>query len=254
VLRAESQLARAELLLERARNLTILSEDQLRTLLHDPPERSYEIGEDLLSPLPGEGARLNVAALYAEALQKRLEIRALDRTEYSLREQRRAARAGYYPRLDAFGNAYYANPNQRFFPQQQEWKASWDVGVQLTWTPNDAAVTSATSSSLEARRAQVEAQKGALRDALRSEVMQAYQALVEAEASIGTTERGLVAAEEAYRVRRELYEYGRATTVELIDAQTELLRARLESINARVDQRIARARLDHAVGRDAARR
>ena len=213
-------------------------------------QRPYEIGENLLAPLPDEGRQQSVQKLYQEALRKRLELRAFESGERSLVEQQRATRAGYYPRLDAFGNAYYANPNQRFFPQRDEWNATWDLGVQLTWTPNDAGTSSAAVAGLEARRARVSAQKAAFRDALRNEVTQSYHALRETEASLTTSERGLAAAEEAYRVRRELFSLGRATTVEIIDAETDVLRARLEMINARIEQRIARARLEHALGRD----
>jgi outer membrane protein TolC len=80
--------------------------------------------------------------------------------------------------------------------------------------------------------------------------MQAYNALREAEVAMQTTQRGLAAAEEGYRVRRELFKNGRATSVELTDSELELFRAGLESINARANMRSARARLIHAVGRD----
>jgi outer membrane protein len=253
VMRAESQLARAELLVERARNLRLVSEEQLRVATHDPGQKPYEIGENLLAPMPDEGKQESLQKLYQEALRRRLELRAFESGERSLAEQRRATKAGYYPRLDAFGNAYYANPNQRYFPQRDEWNATWDAGVQLTWTPNDIGLSSATVDGVDARRARVAAQKAAFRDALRNEVTQTYQTLRETEASLATSERGLAAAEEAYRVRRELYSLGRATTVEIIDAETDVLRARLEMINARIEQRIARARLEHALGRDVRR-
>jgi outer membrane protein len=253
VLRTESALASAELLFERARNLRIVGEQQIRTATHDESQRPYEIGEDLLGPLPDEGKAQSLSQLYREALQKRLELRALDRAERSLVEQRRAARGSNYPRLDAFGNAYYANPNQRYFPQRDEWNASWDLGVQLSFTPNDAGTASAVGAGLEARRARVVAQKAQFRDALLNEITQAYHALREAEASLTTSQRGQTAAEEAYRVRKELFSYGRATTVELIDAESDVLRAGLELINARIDQRISRARLEHALGRDVRR-
>jgi outer membrane protein TolC len=51
-------------------------------------------------------------------------------------------------------------------------------------------------------------------------------------------------------VRRALFQNGRATSVELTDAETERSRAQLEAISARVDRRIAEARLTHALGRD----
>ncbi|APR80835.1 Hypothetical protein A7982_06182 [Minicystis rosea] len=52
-------------------------------------------------------------------------------------------------------------------------------------------------------------------------------------------------------MRRELFQHGRASSVELTDAETELFRASLDVVSARVDVRIARARLLHATGRDA---
>jgi len=248
VLSAESQLARAELLLARARNMSSMAEDQVRTVMHDTSSKHYRIGENLMAQ--GRPAPRAFAPLYAEALRKRLEIRALDETAWSLKEQSRVANAGNYPRLDAFGNAYYQNPNPRYIPQAAKWHASWDVGVQLTWTPNDIGTSTAGKRAIDAQRARIEAQKEALKDALRREVMQAYQAARDAQTGARTTERSLAAAEEAYRVRYELFHYGRATSTELLDAETDLLRARLEMINARVDLRTARARLDHATGRD----
>src|SRR5207249_1934308 len=80
VLRAESQLASAELLRERAQGLATLLEDRVSTAMHDPAGRCYEIGEDMqaeIAPVSGEG---DPAALLAEALQHRPEIQALDRT------------------------------------------------------------------------------------------------------------------------------------------------------------------------------
>jgi len=80
--------------------------------------------------------------------------------------------------------------------------------------------------------------------------MQAVNAVGEARAALVSTAQGLVAAEESYRVRRSLFQNGRATSVELTDAETDLTRARLEAINARVDLRIALVRREHATGRD----
>lgn len=250
VLRAESAVASAELLVERSQNLTELAEDRLRTVLRDPPTTRYEIGEDLLAQAAAPSERTELARLYAEAQRQRLELRALEKAGLSLAEQKRAVKSVGYPRLDAFGNAYYANPNQRYVPQTQDWKATWDVGLQVSWTPNDVLTSGATAAGLEAQRAKLDAQREQLRDALRTEVFDASQALREAQVAVKTAERGATAAEEAYRARAEQYRLGRASSVELTDAEADLLRARLEIINARVGLRIARVKLDHALGRD----
>lgn len=252
VLRVESQVAMAEMVVERAKNLSILVEEQLRTAMHDDSAKPYAVGEDVLADVEAPSVP-PLEDLRAEAMEKRLEVRALDETIWSLRESVRAVRAGTLPRLDAFGDYYYANPNSRVFPQKDEFKATWDVGVQLTWSPNDTFSASGVTAETEAKTKQVEAQKSALRDGIRLEVVQAAQAVREATVGISTSGRGLAAAEEGYRVRRELFRNGRATSAELTDAESDLLRARLEDINARADLRVARAKLEHAVGRDAGR-
>jgi outer membrane protein TolC len=43
-----------------------------------------------------------------------------------------------------------------------------------------------------------------------------------------------------------------ATTLELMQAETARIQARLNVINAHIGLRVARVQLDHAVGRDAA--
>jgi outer membrane protein TolC len=250
VLRVESQLASAELVLERAKNFADLSEDQIRTAMHDPSTQPYAVGEDLRAEVAPVAGRENLAALRAEALDKRLEIRALDETAWSFREQAKALRAGYLPRIDAFGDVIYAKPNPRVFLPTAEFKTTWDVGVQLVWTPNDSFAAPGAVSEAEAHAAQTDMQKAALRDSVKLEVMQAYQALREAEVAVQTTKRGLTASEEGYRVRRELFRNGRATSIELTDAEVDLFRASLDAVNARADLRSARARLLHATGRD----
>lgn len=56
-------------------------------------------------------------------------------------------------------------------------------------------------------------------------------------------------AVEGYRVARELFSSGRATSTTLIDAEIVLAQSRFEHLNALVDARLSRIRLDYAVGR-----
>jgi outer membrane protein TolC len=71
---------------------------------------------------------------------------------------------------------------------------------------------------------------------------------------VETTRVAHTASEEAYRVRKEMYRVGKATSVELSDAEAILFRAKLAAVAARIDQRIARTRLDHATGRTLTKR
>jgi outer membrane protein len=249
VLRVASQVASAELVLARAEAAGIVSEQRLRTLMHDRAPRRYEIGEDLRGPAPSRPLA-PAEKLLDQALARRLEPRALAETAGAARAQAGALRAAALPRLDAVANATYANPNPRIFPQEKKYRGTWDVSVQLSWAPTDLFGAEAGHAAVLARARQLEAERALLVDGLTVEITQSLEARREAEAAIATSERGLRAAIESYRVRRALYQNGRATSVELTDAETERSRAELEAIGARIDHRIAEVRLAHAIGDD----
>ena len=255
-LRVESQVAAAELLLTRARSGSLIAEERLRTLMHDDSGRRLEIGEDLREPAQlgdlQDATQRSVQALRDEAMTRRLEPRALLEGAKSARDQAGAQRAAGLPRIDAVGNAYYSRPNSRVFPQEDKFKGTWDASLQVSWSPTDVFGIEAGHSQTLARARQLEAERASLADGIEQEVTQARQALIDAEAAIQSAARGLAAAEESYRVRRALFQNGRATSVELTDAETERSRAQLEAIGTRIDQRIAQARLRHALGRDVA--
>lgn len=250
VLRVEAQVAQAEMLVERMRNLARITEDRLRVLMHDTSGRPYAVGENLEDEVVMVAKVEDVEALRDEAMSRRLEVKMIEESVGAIRDQAKVAKAGIWPRLDAFANGTYANPNQRIVPPAAEWRFTWEAGVQLTWSPNEAFASGAAGSAVSSQAAQLEAQRAALLDGIRLQVLQSAQAVREAQVAIETTQRGLTAAEESYRVRRELFRNGRATTMELTDAEMELFRARLEALNARVDLRTANAQLEHALGRD----
>src|SRR5690606_25003741 len=134
VLQSEAFVADAELGVHRATTAAVLAEQQMRIAMHASTNERFEIGEDVLAPLPPYPGAESFDQLYREALARRLEIRALDETEYSLQQAVSVQEAQRLPRLEAFGNVTYSNPNQRVFPQEDEFRATWDVGVQLVWT------------------------------------------------------------------------------------------------------------------------
>ena len=248
VLRAETSVAAAELTLEQASNLSDLTEKQLRVAMHLPQGMPLLPGEDLDAPVaPFQG---NLPQMTVEALSARPEIKSADANAEAAHEQAAAARAGRWPVLSAFGDGIYANPNPRVIPPEQKWFGTWDFGAQLTWSPNDLLIANGSVNDFESRVANIEANKGNTRDGIEVEVQQDWQGVREADFAIQSSTRQLASAEEAYRVQRELFNNGRGTSTTLTDAETDLTRARLTLLNAKADARIARIRLDHALGRD----
>jgi len=248
VLRAETGVAAAELVLERTKNLETLAARQVKIAIHADDATPIATAEDVMAKAPP--MTLTLVQATTEAQTNRAELKSLTANEDALKKQAGVARAGYYPTLSAFADGISANPNPRRFPASDEWFPTWDVGARLTWSPNDALATKSAALDADAKIAAVEAQRQAAIDGIVLEVQQAWTAVKEADYAIDTTARQGASAEEAYRVARELFNAGRATSTTLTDAETELVRARLEVLNANVDAKTARVRLEHAIGRD----
>jgi outer membrane protein TolC len=250
VLRFEAQLAAARQLWAAAGSAERASVEQLRTLMHEPTHSTaavFEPGVDVLGP-PPPAERRPVAALIELAWKRRLELAGLAAAREALAKAERVARAGYWPRLDGVANLLYANPNPRFFSQEGRFDATWDVGVRLSWRVNDTFTTIGAAAEARARVDAVSEQAAALRDGIRIAVVAAHELGLRAESAIAAARVRERAATEVLRVRRELFQAGKATATDIVDAETELVRSRLERVDAHVDAHLARVRLAHATG------
>jgi outer membrane protein TolC len=251
LMRVQTLVKNTEQLVEDSRAFRRLAERSLAVMMNDPPTTRYRVGEDVMSvkrlgPLKEE-------ALLREAFQRRTELRALDHTIKAIDASGGLARGAYYPRLDAFGELTYANPNPRIFPAAQAWNMTWAVGLSATWTVNDTVATVGASRDIDAQLEKLRSQREALQRGIRLEVSGAVVEAQRAERSIATAKAALESATEALRVATELYRVGQATTSDLLAAESELLRARFQALNAYVDAHVARSKLYHAVGRSLTR-
>lgn len=249
VLRVEAQVASAEQGLVQVQAFETIAEEQVRIGLGLPKDKPLALGIDVFNVAP-PAALPPLSAAQDQALQKRLEIRALDETVLSLKEVESVTRAGLYPRVDAFADLNIGNPNQRYTFAGDAWNTSWDAGVRASWTFNDTFTTIGAAAESKARVTQITEQKQVLRDGLKMEVVAAWAEIKKSAASIDAATRGLTASEESLRVRRELFLQGKATNVEMLDAETELTRARLIKLDAQIGLIVNQIKYDHAIGND----
>lgn len=247
VYRVEAQVAAAELTLTRSENMVIVSEENLRILMHSGDSEVFHLGEDVSTELPRLEADL--PKLRADARAKRPELQAIVAQIDSAQSSASVASSGMYPQLSLVGDALYANPNQRWaFFDPQSFKFTWDVGAQLTWSPNDVLIASDTRKQLDTVTAQLKATREQIEDALALDVVTAFTKVREEESAVVSAGAQRRAAEEAYRVRVEQFHGGVATSSMLIDSESDLTVARLSDLNARVDLRIAHVQLKKSVG------
>jgi outer membrane protein TolC len=246
LMRVEAQVASSRVGVARARGGVSLAEQAVRVLLHDESEEPIAIGEDVSAPIaPIETPRRR---LIQTALSRRLEIRALELSADASDDLATSRGNARWPRIGVQANLDVANPNPRVFPQTEEFGTTWDVSAFLSWSPNDLATAEMDESESAARASEIRADLESFRDAVRLEVAQAYDAFESARAQLEAANVGIEAAEEAYRVRQRQLEAGAVATSDVIDAEAELTRARLEYLESAIGARIAKARLDRAVG------
>jgi outer membrane protein TolC len=248
-MRVESQEATAEQTVIQLQYIAGLREEQLRLLIDAPRGEQLVIGEDIRKDItaPNDAA---LDDLYKTARTQRLDLRAIDVGIAAREKQLDGEKSNLYPKIGVFGQADYANPNSRIFPSEDKFDLTWAAGAQITWTLNDALVSKTVQDKIRADASGLRADRTNLERGTRVQILSAQQAVAIAQSALETSKKGLAAAEENYRVRRELLNAERGTAVELVDAETDLTRARITALNARVDLRVALTQLNHALGMD----
>lgn len=249
--RIQAQLAAARVGLARTMGGVAIAAVALRTLTHDPSLAAPGIGEDLLSDLPPIGE--TPEQLLASATQRRAEMRALRYLITGREDLTAVRRMQGMPHVALAANADYSNPNQRYTLNGAEFNGTWDVSAVISWSPNDFLNSMQDVHSASADLTQARADLAALEDGLRIEVQQAYESYNASRDALAAARLGEAASAEAYRIRQERFRAGAAVTTDIIDADAELSRARLDLVNAAIDLRVASARLRRATGEDVSR-
>ena len=153
------------------------------------------------------------------------------------------------PQIGLAGGYDYARPNPRIFPRADAWDDSWDVSVNVSWSLWDGGRRRAERAEAMAGTRAIEARAGEFDRQLTLEVRQRWYELDSSRAAIEAAADGVRAALEARRVLRERFAAGVATSTDVLDAETAVLQAELDRTRAISNARLARARLERAVGR-----
>ncbi len=240
VARTESSLYAGKSLLIRAENNRDLARLELANAmgLNSLEDRSLAKPETNTDPVPED-----LAGLREEALRNRSELKRLSSLKDAASGSLRSARSGYLPTLS--GTASYGEAAQSMLPEGQVWA----LGVNLTLPVFSGFATQEQVREADAIIHGVEAQQKNLRMQIAKEVDSAWLGITEAQARLAASNKEMGAAQESQRLAMERYREGLGTMIEAVDAQAQALTAETAQIQAGYDQRIARARLERALGR-----
>jgi outer membrane protein TolC len=201
------------------------------------------IDETAISDAFADSTEEDLPSLRQEALQNRGELKQLSSLENAASASLRSARSGHLPTLS--GTASYGEAAQSVLPEDQ----IWGLGVNLTLPLFSGFATQEQVREAEASIHGVKARQKNLRLQIAKEVESAWLEIGEARARFEASSKEAVAAEESLRLSMELYREGLGTLIAIIDAQAQAMNAETALIQAGYDRKIARARLDRALGR-----
>ena len=232
VLDIEVRLAQAREDLVRARNARALAVRALRNLL------GIESGDfEVADTAPA------ITAPVAGDFSGRPELAAIRQREQAARQQARAAKSGYLPRVNAFGSLDY----------DYGWKydnggGSYTAGAMVQWDLFDGKLTRAKVREANSNLESVHEEERKLRLALDLEVEQARLDLKAANERLSVSEQAVAQAEESASLTRARFDQDLALSRDLMDAETALVAARVRRAEVEADRQIAIAALRKAFG------
>ena len=246
VLSAEAQESRARLLAIESSNTRAVAEADLHRLLGIDGEGTIEPLAALDSaPVPGDSS----ATLVELARKERPERRALSDRVQAFQAREVAAGSASKPQIAVAGGYDYARPNARIFPRIGEWRDSWDVSVNVSWTLWDGGRRRAEYAEALANTRGAQSRALDFDRQVAFEVRQRWLEVDSSRAAIAAAEDGLRSATEALRVVGERFNAGVAISTDVLDAEIAMLQAGLDRTRALANARLAEARLRRAVGR-----
>jgi len=191
----------------------------------------------------------SLSDLTVDAVNARPELKAMDQRIKMSEAGVKMAQSNWYPQIALVGDYIYSRPNQRIFPTKDEFKGTWDVGVNLSLNVWDWFTTVHQTDQAEASLAQAVDSKQVIKDGITLEVTQSYLTMNTAKQKINITELSVAQATENNKIISERFKQGMALSSDVIDAEVALLTAKTNHTNSIVDYELAKAKLEKSLGK-----
>ncbi len=238
-LRARVQLAEVREMLTRSENGIKLAEANLAFSLGAPQGTEYELEGALeVQPTP-----IDVNAAVDEATGKRPDLISMDLNRQNAEKSVSQARTEYLPNLNLMGQMDW-NSDQ-FAGSSAK---SWAVMAVLQWNLFDGLVTRAKVKEALATSSRMRSLEEQTRSAIQLQVRRAFYDLSSSTDRIAATSSSVQEAEEGLRIVQKRYETGMTTFVDVLGAESSLIRARTNALQALYDNNISLAELKLAKG------
>ncbi len=237
VLFIETERARARANLDRAREEGAGARVRLGLVIGRPVPGALVVPTERLPGTP------SLERLIAEAHERRQDIAATRQEAEFRRRAVAAAYAAYLPTVGFAGNLYAHREGSLE-------DVDWDLSIEVEAPIFEGLETTTRVRDAQAIYRQAKLVHEELGRAVADEVADTFHGLRATRTALGSLETALEAAEENYRLLEAEYRLGLASNLELVTAEEQLRRARLELEIARLSERLTSIELELAIGRN----
>jgi outer membrane protein len=239
LLRAKVQLAEVKELLTRSENGIRLAKAALNFAMGVPQGTEYEI----TGSLAAQDLKDDVTAALAQAADKRPDLIAMGLNRQNAEKSVSQARTEYLPSLNLMGQVDWNSDHVAGDDAK-----SWAVMAVLQWNLFDGLVTRSKVKEAVATSSRMKALEEQARAAIELQARQAFYNVTASLDRIAASASSVQEAEEGLRIVQKRYETGMTPFVDVLGAESALIRARTNALQALYDNNVAQAELKLAMG------
>jgi outer membrane protein TolC len=239
LLRSRVQEAEVKEMATRAASGVQLALANLNFAMGVEQEREY----DVTGILAAKDERPGLSAAVGSALGNRPDLAALDLNRRNAETSVSQARTDFVPSLNLMGQVDWNS--DRFAGDDAK---SWAVMAMLQWNLFDGLVTTSNVRQASATASRMRFLEDQMKAGVQLQVKQAYYNHQASLDRIAATSTSVQEAEEGLRIVQKRYESGMTTLVDVLGAESALIRARTNALQALYDNNVADAELKLAQG------
>ncbi len=185
----------------------------------------------------------------SSAFANRAELKALKTYQDIASIGVKIANSNYLPTVSAIASGNYNLPEQRVFPNQNSFKGTWFVGLNINWAISSLYKNADKINESKQTITKTNALYNQAQEAIMIEVNSAYTEYLQATQKIVILKKAVEQAAENFRVEQNKLNVSTITATDFLDANNKLLQANLNLHAANANAQLALKKLNKTTGK-----
>ena len=185
----------------------------------------------------------NLSTLIAAAIRNRAELKVLSIRQQQATLGSKIAKSNYLPTLTGIGSFNYDQPNMRVFPNEATFTGTYFAGLSLNWNITDLFTNKNKVAESKFGEQKLENAIEQAKEGIEIEVNADYNNYQSALQKIAIANKSIAQATENFRVEQNKFKANNASSTDFLNANTQLLNARIAFATAQAAADLAYQKL-----------